>query len=315
MIFLLQQMLFFTMPLLVVAIGGLFSEKSGIVNIAMEGIMVFGGFIGILFLNILGGKIDGQFALILSLIIAMIGGGLFASLHAFASVSKNANQSISGMSLNILAPGIAIFVAKFITGSEMIPFTQKFFIEKVPVLNKIPFIGPFLFEKTYLTTYIAIMVFLLALFVINYTKFGLRLKAAGEHPQALEAAGGNVKKVRYAGVILSGVLGGLGGMIFFIPTSSEFVANVSGYGFLAIAVLVFSRWDIKRIIFTSIFFGLMLTIATTYNQLPIIKDLKFIPGELFKMLPYLTTLLVLTFSKGDSSSPKSLGVIYDGSAR
>ena len=315
MVFLLQQMLFFSMPLLVVAIGGLFSEKSGIVNIALEGLMIFGAFCGILFLFLTKGTVDGQLALIIAMAFAVIGGSLLAALHAYASVTMKANQAISGAALNMLAPALAVFIAKELTPSELIPFKNKFFIKEIPLLNEIPLLGPVLFENVYLTTYFALIVFVIALIVITKTRFGLRLRASGEEPQALDVAGVSVSKIRYIGVIISGALAGLGGIIFFIPTSVEFTANVSGYGFLAIAVLVFSRWDIRRIIFTSIFFGLMQTIASAYSGISFLSQFNFIPSEFYKMLPYAATLVILSLARSDASAPSAIGKPYDVSKR
>jgi simple sugar transport system permease protein len=315
MTFILQQMLFFSMPLLVVAVGGLFSEKSGIVNIALEGLMIFGAFTGILFLFLTTGSMSGQWALIIAMGVAAFSGALLALMHAYASITMKANQAISGMALNILAPAIAIFVAKEVTPSELIPFKQKFFIPSIPILSDIPLIGPVFFTNVYITTYIAIIVFVIGLIVITKTKFGLHIRASGEHPHALDAAGVNVQKVRYFSVLISGALAGLGGIIFFIPTSVEFGANVSGYGFLAIAVLVFSKWNIKNIIFTSIFFGLMQTIASTYRQIDLLNSIDFIPSEFYKMLPYVATLIILSFSRGESAAPSAIGTPYEVSTR
>ena len=315
MTFLLQQMLFFSMPLLVVAIGGLFSEKSGVVNIALEGMMVFGAFTGILFLFFAEGRVDGQLALIIAMIVASSGGMILGLMHAYASVTMKANQAISGMALNIIAPAMAVFVARQVTPSELIPFQQRFFIREVPVLNNIPILGPILFERAYLTTYVALIIFIVALVVIRKTRFGLRLRASGEHPHALESAGVSVQKVRYSCVLISGALAGLGGIVFFIPTSVEFSAQVSGYGFLAIAVLVFSKWNIKRIIWISFFFGLMQTIAAAHQNLIFVRDIDFIPSEFYKMLPYLATIIVLSFSRGVSSAPSAIGIPYDVSER
>lgn len=309
MMFILQQTIIFALPLLVVAMGGLLAEKSGVINIALEGIMVFGAFIGILFLYLFP-NFTGQWALIVALLIAAVSGMIIASLHAFASVSMQANQSISGMSINVLAPAIAIFTAKLLTPSENIPFMQKFFIEKIPVLEKIPFLGPLLFQRVYLTTYIGLILFGVILFVVTKTKFGLRLRASGENPQALDASGSSVKKIRYTAVLLSGALAGLGGMIYFIPTSVQFSANVMGYGFLSIAVLVFSKWNIKNILPAAFFFGIMTAIGNT--GIPFLPELnKVIPGEFFKMLPYVATIIILSISKGKSAAPSALGTPYD----
>ncbi len=315
MIFLLQQMLFFSMPLMVVAVGGLFSERSGIVNIALEGMMIFGGFVGILFLFLFTGRMSGQYALAIAMGLATLAGMFLGLMHAYASVTMKANQAISGMALNILAPAVAVFVAKEVTPSELIPFRQRFFIPVVPVLADIPILGPVLFQRAYITTYVAIAVFVVSLIVIKKTRFGLRLRASGEHPHALDAAGVKVSRIRYAGVLISGGLAGLGGIIFFIPTSVEFSASVSGYGFLAIAVLVFSRWEIKRIIATSFFFGLMQTIASAFSGIPFLAEISFIPAEFYRMLPYVATLVVLSLSRGESAAPAAIGVPYDVSAR
>ena len=231
MIFLLQQMLFFSMPLMVVAVGGLYSERSGIVNIALEGMMIFGGFVGILFLFLFTDRVSGQWALVIAMVLATLAGMVLGLMHAYASVTMKANQAISGMALNILAPAVAVFVAKEVTPSELIPFRQRFFIPAVPVLSDIPLLGPVLFQRAYITTYVALAVFLVSLVVVKKTRFGLRLRASGEHPHALDAAGVKVGRIRYAGVLISGGLAGLGGIIFFIPTSVEFSASVSGKSF------------------------------------------------------------------------------------
>lgn len=315
MIFLLQQMLFFSMPLLVVAVGGLYAERSGIVNIALEGKMIFGAFVGILFLFLFDERITGQSALVVAMLLGTAAGMLLGLMHAYASVTMKANQAISGMAINILAPAIAVFVAKEVTPSELIPFRQRFFIPEIPLLNEIPIIGKVFFERAYITTYVAIIVFLVSLFVIKKTRFGLRLRASGEHPHALDAAGVKVGRIRYTSVLISGGLAGLGGVVFFIPTSVEFSANVSGYGFLAIAVLVFSKWEIKRIIVTSVFFGLMQTIASAHSGIPFLASIDIIPSEVYKMLPYIATLIVLSLSRGEANAPAAIGVPYDVSSR
>lgn len=315
LLFLIQQMLFFSMPLLIVAVGGLFSEKSGVINIALEGLMVFGAFSGILFLFFIGDALPGQLSLIIAMFFAAIGGGLLALMHAYASISKKANQSISGMAINILAPALAIFVAKELTPSELIPFNNIFYIDSVPVLSKIPLLGPVLFQKAYITTYITLLIFFISLFIFTKTRLGLRIQAAGESPDSVAAAGLSVKKLRYIGVILSGVLAGLGGIIFFIPTSVEFSANVSGYGFLGIAVVVFSQWKIKRVIWSALFFGLMQTIASTYSGISFLQGLSVIPAEFLKMLPYVSTIVVLSFSRSGVTAPSALGEPFDVTKR
>ena len=240
--FIFQQTMLFTIPLMVVALGGMFSERSGVVNIALEGIMIMGAFTGILFLNLTGGKMQGQVQLLAAIIIAMVTGIVFSLTHAYAAINMKADQTISGTALNMFAPAFAIFVARVIQGVQQVQFINTFRIESVPVLGKIPFIGPLLFQNTYITTYLGIGILILSAVVLYKTRFGLRLRACGEHPHAADAAGINVYKMQYAGVAISGALAGLGGLIFVVPTSTNFNADVAGYGFLAIAVLIFGQW-------------------------------------------------------------------------
>ncbi len=236
--FIFQQTMLFTIPLMIVALGGMFSERSGIVNIALEGIMIMGAFVSILFLNLTGGKLSGQLQLLLAIVISMVTGAVFSLTHAYAAINMKADQTISGTALNMFAPAFAIFVARVIQGVQQIQFNNTFRIQSVPVLGKIPILGPLLFQNTYITTYVGIVILLLSTLVLYKTRFGLRLRACGEHPQAADAAGINVYRMQYAGVIISGALGGLGGLVFVVPTSTNFNADVAGYGFLAIAVLI-----------------------------------------------------------------------------
>ncbi len=312
--FVIQQTMFFAIPLLIVALGGMFSERSGVVNIALEGIMIIGAFCGIFFINIMQDSMSGQLLLILALIIAAASGALFSFFHAFASITMKADQTVSGTALNLFAPAFAIFAARMIQTVQQINFNDTFFISKVPLLGDIPVIGPMFFQKGYITTYIGLGIFILSAFVINKTKFGLRLRACGEYPSAADSVGVNVYKIRYAGVIISGALAGIGGIVFVIPTSTSFNASVSGYGFLAIAVLIFGKWRCKNIIFAAFFFGIMKTLASTYSGIPILQDLP-ISNEVYKMVPYIATLIVLAFSSKNSMAPKAEGIPYDKGSR
>lgn len=312
--FLIQQTMFFSIPLLIVALGGMFSERSGVINIAQEGIMVMGAFIGIGFINIFQGSLSGQGLFILAFLVAGAAGGIFSMLHAFASINLQADQTISGTALNMFAPAFALFMARMIQGKSQVSFADTFHINKVPVLGDIPVIGPMFFRNCYLSTYIGVLIFIGAYIVINKTRFGLRLRACGEHPQAADSVGINVYKIRYAGVIISGVLAGVGGLIFVIPTSTNFNASVAGYGFLALAVLIFGQWRTKGILGAAFFFGVLKTLASTYSGIPIIKDLP-VANEIYKMLPYLVTLIVLAFSSGKSKAPKAEGIPYDKGSR
>lgn len=312
--FITQQTMFFAIPLLIVAIGAMYSERSGVVNIALEGIMVFGAFTGILFINMMGASMSGQLLLVLALLISGITGALFSLLHAFAAINMKADQTISGTALNMFAPAFAIFVARMIQGIQQIQFIDSFHIDKVAFLGDIPVIGPLIFTNTYITTYLGFAIYVLAAFVIQKTRFGLRLRACGEHPQAADSVGVNVAKIRYMGVIISGFLAGIGGLVFVIPTSTNFNASVAGYGFLALAVLIFGQWRSNKIFMAAFFFGIMKTIASAYSAIPLLKTLP-IPNEVYKMIPYIATLIVLAFLSKDSQAPRAEGIPYDKGSR
>jgi general nucleoside transport system permease protein len=312
--FLVQQTMFFSIPLLVVALGGMFSERSGVVNIALEGIMIMGAFASIFTINLLQDTMQGQALLIVAVLVATLVGMLFSLLHAYASVNMKADQVISGTALNMFAPAFAIFVARMIQGTKDINFINTFRIQSVPVLGKIPIIGQLFFQNAYITTYIGIGILIVSSIVLYKTRFGLRLRSCGEHPQAADSVGINVYKIRYAGVMISGALAGIGGLVFVVPTSTAFSATVSGYGFLALAVLIFGQWKPKRILFAAFFFGFMKTISAAYSGIPVLKDLDISSG-IYKMIPYIVTLIVLAISSKNSQSPKAAGTPYDVSKR
>ena len=244
----------------------------------------------------------------------MVTGAVFSLTHAYAAINMKADQTISGTALNMFAPAFAIFVARVIQGVQQIQFSNTFRIESVPVLGKIPVLGPLLFQNTYITTYLGILILILSTVVLYKTKFGLRLRACGEHPQAADAAGINVYRMQYAGVVISGALAGLGGLVFVVPTSTNFNADVAGYGFLAIAVLIFGQWKPMKILGASLFFGLMKTIAAAYSGIPFLAGLG-IPSYLYKMIPYIATMVVLMFTSKNSQAPRASGIPYDKGQR
>ena len=309
--FIFQQTMLFTIPLMIVALGGMFSERSGV---ALEGIMTMGAFTGILFLNLTGGRMSGQSQLLLAILISTATGAAFAFFHAYASINMKANQTISGTALNMFAPAFAIFVARVIQGVQQIQFSNTFRIESVPLLGKIPFFGPLLFQNTYITTYLGILILVVSTLVLYKTRFGLRLRSCGEHPQAADAAGINVYRMQYAGVLISGMLGGLGGLVFVVPTSTNFNADVAGYGFLALAVLIFGQWKPVKIMWASLFFGLMKAVAAAYSGIPFLAATG-IPSYVYKMIPYLATLVVLVFTSKNSQAPRASGIPYDKGQR
>jgi simple sugar transport system permease protein len=312
--FLAQQTMFFSMPLLIVALGGLFSERSGVVNIALEGIMIMGAFSGILFINMAQGALPGQPVLLLAIIIAAAAGAVMSLPHAYASINMKADQIISGTAINMFAPAFAIYVARQIRTVQQIPFINQFRVESVPALGAIPVLGPLLFQNTYITTYLCFIVLAVAWVVLYKTRFGLRLRSCGEHPQAADSVGVNVYGMRYAGVAISGALAGLGGLVFVIPTSTNFNASVSGYGFLALAVLIFGQWKPGRVLFAAFFFGLLKTISASYSGISFLQGVP-IPANAYKMLPFVATLVVLMFTSKKSQAPKAVGVPYDKGKR
>ncbi len=312
--FLVQQTMLFSIPLLLVALGGMFSERSGVVNIALEGIMIIGAFTGIFFISRFGNLFSPTITLFIAIIISALSGLIFSLLHAYASINMSADQVISGTALNIFAPAFAIYVTRAIQVVQQISFVNNFRIESVPVLGNIPIIGNLLFKNAYITTYFGFIILALSWFALYKTRFGLRLRSCGEHPQAADSVGINVYKMRYFGVAISGALAGIGGLVFVIPTSTNFNATVAGYGFLALAVLIFGQWKPIRILYAAFFFGLMKTLASAYSGIPILSNLP-ISNSVYKMIPYITTIIVLAFTSKNSQAPKASGLPYDKSVR
>lgn len=311
-----QQTMFFSIPLLIVALGGMFTERGGVTNIALDGVMIIGAFAGIFFINQMGQTMSGQLLLILAILISVAVGIVFSLLLAYSAINLKSDQIIGGTALNMLAPALAIYVARTIqeNGVQQIQFINTFRISSVPVLGDIPVIGNLFFKNAYLTTYIGMAILVVSVIVLYKTRFGLRLRACGEHPHAADSVGINVYKMRYAGVMISGGLAGLGGLVFIIPTSTNFNATVSGYGFLALAVMIFGQWRPMKILFAAFFFGLMKTIASAYSVIPILATAA-IPGDVYKMVPFIATLIVLAFSSKSSRAPKAVAVPYDKGSR
>ena len=312
--FIVQQTMFFSIPLLIVAVGAMFSERSGVVNIALEGTMIIGAFTSISFINVFQSEMPGHPVLFLGMLVAIVTGIVVALAHAYASINMKANQVISGTAINLFAPAFAIYTARMYRPTQHVPFINQFRIESVPIMGDIPFLGPLFFQNTYVTTYIGLTILALSWVVLFRTKFGLRLRSCGEHPQASDSLGINVYKMRYAGVLISGALAGLGGLVFIIPTSTMFDATVSGYGFLALAVLIFGQWRPGRILFAAFFFGVLKAIASSYSGIPFLLALG-IPAYFYRMAPYVLTLVVLAFTSKNSQAPRAAGIPYDMGTR
>ncbi|MCL2015741.1 MAG: ABC transporter permease [Defluviitaleaceae bacterium] len=312
--FVVQNTMFFLIPLLVVALGGLFSERSGIVNIALEGKMLVGAFVGILFISTFQDRLPGQPILLIALIIAALTGMALSFFHAYAAINMKADQTISGVAINMFAPAFAIYVSRAVSGHQQVHFSDQFRLERVPHLGDIPLIGPMFFQNAYITTYLGFLILAISTFVLYKTRFGLRLRACGEHPHAADSVGVNVAKMRYAGVLISGALAGLGGVVLVVPTSTTFNATVSGYGFLALAVLIFGGWRPLHILFAAFFFGFMQAIAASYSGIDFLRNLE-IPAHFYRMSPYIATLIVLAFTSKNTMAPKAAGQPYDKGGR
>ncbi len=302
-----------TIPLLITALGGLFSERSGIVNIGLEGLMISGAFSSALTIFYLQPILpNNESVLWIGLLVGMISGMLFSLLHAFASINLSANQIISGTAINMIAGALTIFLARNITGSGNIRILSGFSPFDVPLLSSIPVIGPLFFTKTYLTTWFILSILALSTFVLYKTPFGLRLRSCGEYPQAAEAAGINVRRVRYSGVMISGAFAGLGGSLIIVTVAGEFTGSVSGLGFLALAALIFGQWKPLGILGATVFFGFASTIA---NVSQVIPALKVFPPVGLKIFPYVVTLIALVIFSRSSQAPKAVGEPYDPGKR
>lgn len=303
----------YTMPLLITSLGGLYSERSGVVNIGLEGLMIVGSFSGAFTIYLLQSQFLGQEWIIwLGLVVATVIGAAFSLLHAFASINLSANQVISGTAINMIAGALTVFLARNITGSGNIQIKSGLLRGDIPLLKDIPVLGPLLFTNTYGSTWLVLLILLAGWFVLYKTPFGLRLRACGEHPQAADAAGINVQKVRYAGVAISGALSGLGGAVILTTYSGEFNGSVAGLGFLALAALIFGQWKPLGILGATLFFGLATTLA---NVSQVVPELKQIPPLLLKVFPYVVTLVALVFFSRSSHAPRAAGEPFDKGKR
>jgi ABC-type uncharacterized transport system permease subunit len=312
--YLIQNMLPVAIPLLLVALGGMFSERSGVINIALEGIMLFGAFFGclsVLFMQ--NSQMNPQIILLLGTLVAAIAGILYSMLLSFAAINMKADQTITGTALNMLIPAVILLFSKMNFNSDGITTNLKFFIENVPVLSKIPVLGQLFFQKTYLTVYIGFLFLIIATVFFYMTKLGLRLRACGEHPQAADSVGINVYLMRYLGVGISGFLGGIGGFFYSVGVMNGNVnghTGVAGFGFLALAVMIFGQWRPMNIFFASLFFAFLRTLAYSVALIPFLSALN-INQTYYKMLPYIATMIALVFTSKKSRAPKAEGIAFD----
>ena len=300
----------FAVPLLLVALGGMFSEHSGVINIALEGMMIIGALFACFTLQGLDqsgfGSAHPQISMLIAILVAGVTGMIFSLLLGFAAINLKADQTIGGTALNLLATAIAVVISKYFSesGSAKLNYSNKPFLFSIGGLELSIFVP------------LGIILLIISYVVLYKTRFGLRLRACGEHPQAADSVGINVYKMRYAGVLLSGALGAIGGLAYIVPPVQtwNFEVGVAGAGFLALAVMIFGQWKPNLIALAALLFGLFRALSNVYSGFDFLVALN-IPGTFYKMLPYIISLLVLAVSSGKSRAPKAEGIPYDKGQR
>ena len=312
MTLLLQYMLIYASVLILVALGGCFSEHSGVINLGLEGIMVMGALGGALAMKFLTGA-PAIVIILATIILAALFGLIYSLLLAVACINFNADQTIVGTALNMLSTAAATVIVKAMNTAanpdDVSSVIQYIEAKKSFIIR----FGTFEFNWFMLVT----LVLLVVSYVLLYkTRFGLRLMACGEHPQAADSVGINVYKMRYAGVMISGILGGLGGIVYITAGVSEwkFENGVVGFGFLALAVMIFGQWKPMKIALAALLFGLFRALSNVYSGIDLLANLN-IPSTVYNMLPYIISLLVLALTSQKSRAPKAEGIPYDKGAR
>lgn len=313
MLLLLQYTLIFASVLLLVALGGSFSEHSGVINIGLEGIMVMGALGGALMMKFLPAGTSAFVVVLLTVLASILLGMIYSLLLAVAAVNFKADQTLVGTAMNLLGTAAAtVFVKAMNTAADPdnVSSTIQYLDGRKAFLVNI---GGFEFNWCMLLAVIALVI---AYVVLYKTRFGLRLCACGEHPQAADSVGINVYRMRYAGVLISGVLGGLGGIVYIIAGVSEwkFENGVAGFGFLALAVMIFGQWKPTRIALAALLFGFFRALGNVYSGFDLLSNLN-LPSSVYNMLPYVISLVVLAFTSQKSRAPKAEGIPYDKGQR
>lgn len=335
MVFLFQKTLVFAIPLLIVALAGMYAERSGIINIALDGIMIFGAFIGAVFAlnirNIPWFADHPQTTFILAMLTAAIAGAAFSLLLSFSAINLKADQTIAGTALNLLAPAISLFLIKVFTQQDKLEMTivqgsngQNVDFGYVIRNEELGSIGRIFFDKAYISTYISIALFIIFSIYMYKTRTGLRLRACGEHPQAANSVGINVTKMRYLGTTISGALAGFGGYVYIATVTNGTASGaVEGMGFLALAIMIFGNWKPFGIAVGALLFGFLKCLGVIYKQLSVNiggNEVKLLEGlnlpvYFYNMIPYIVVLVVLAFTSKKSRAPKAEGIPYDKGSR
>ena len=314
MVLLLQYTLIFASVLLLVALGGCFAERSGVINIGLEGIMVIGALGGALMLKFLPVTVGAAGMVLATVVVSALFGMIFSLLLAVAAINFKADQTITGTAMNMLATAGATVAVKAMntvsSGGNDVSSDIAYTHTKDLLLVRL---GDFEFNWFMLVAAVCLAV---SYVVLYKTKFGLRLRACGEHPQAADSVGINVYKMRYAGVLISGLLGGLGGIVYITAGVSvwKFENGVAGFGFLALAVMIFGAWHPLKIALAALLFGFFRALGNVYSGFDFMVALN-IPSVVYNMLPYIISLVVLAFTSKKSRAPKAEGIPYDKGSR
>jgi simple sugar transport system permease protein len=295
-------------PIISASLGGLFSERSGVVNIGLEGLMMIGAFTAATVTVLIESSL-GAISPWIGIFAGIIAGGLMSIIHAYVSINLKADQVISGTAINLLAGGITIYLAQIIFNQQR---TKAFLYgikkQNIPVFAKLPVLGKMFFSSVHITSYIVIIIAFIVWYVVYQTPFGLRLRAVGEHPGAADSMGINVYKMRYVGVILSGMFAGMGGSIMVLTQDIQYTyATIHGTGFIALAALIFGKWHPIGVLGAGIFFGFSQALGVVAYQMPLLKNL---PQEFFWAFPYILTIIALVVFSGRSVAPRAVGKPY-----
>lgn len=295
-------------PLIFTAIGGVFSERSGVINIGLEGLMVMGAFVGIVF-NLFFVDTFGAWTPWVSILAAMLVSAIFSLMHAVASISFRADQVVSGVAINLLGIAIALFSVKMIYGKGQTDFIQEKIPRfNIPFLQDIPVIGPMFFKSVYGSSILAVAIAIIAWFIIFKTPFGLRLRSVGEHPMAADTMGIKVNRIRYIAVIISGGLAGMGGAVYAQTMTNDFGhATINGQGFMALAAMIFGKWHPIGAMGAALFFGFAQALAISSSGIPFMQN---VPSVFLYILPYALTIIALAGFIGKANGPKAIGDPY-----
>ena len=313
MLLLLQYTIIFASVLMLVALGGCFSEHSGVINLGLEGIMLIGALGGAITLNVLGAKEPAGVIVLAVTLVSILFGMLYSALLGVACINFKADQTLVGTAMNMLSVASATVIVKAMNAAKNpnnVSSTIEYFNPKKAFLIRI---GGFEFNWFMV---IAVVILIGAYVVLYKTKFGLRLMACGEHPQAADSVGINVNKMRWSGVLISGFLGGLGGIVYIVAGASEwkFETGVAGFGFLALAVMIFGQWKPHKIALAALLFGFFRALSNVYSGIDFMAALH-LNSSIYNMLPYIISLVVLAFTSKNSRAPKAEGIPYDKGSR